>query len=121
MRLCLIATFALISSGVLAHDQFGNANWIADGHYLSPVDGSHCCGVSDCAVVSEEYVRLSVLKGGYIINGPVTYGSGGGAIILKVDETVPFNQVHKSRDGQYWRCKKPDGSRRCVFVPPPNT
>jgi hypothetical protein len=32
---------------------------------------------------------------------------------------VPFNEAQPSPDGEYWRCKRPDGSRRCFFAPPP--
>jgi hypothetical protein len=34
-------------------------------------------------------------------------------------EIVPFNEAQPSPDGAYWRCKRPDGSRRCFFAPPP--
>jgi len=34
-------------------------------------------------------------------------------------EIVPFSEVQPSPDGEYWRCKRPDGSRRCFFAPPP--
>jgi len=33
-------------------------------------------------------------------------------------EVVPYGEVQASRDGEYWRCKRPDGSRRCFFAPP---
>jgi hypothetical protein len=36
-------------------------------------------------------------------------------------ETVPFGETQPSPDGAFWRCKRPDGSRRCFFAPPPNT
>ena len=34
-------------------------------------------------------------------------------------ETVPFNEAQPSPDGEFWRCKRADGSRRCFFAPPP--
>ncbi len=36
-------------------------------------------------------------------------------------EVVPFSEAQPSPDGAYWRCKRPDGSRRYFFAPPPNT
>jgi hypothetical protein len=36
-----------------------------------------------------------------------------------LNEIVPFREVQASQDGRYWRCKKPDGTRRCFFAPPP--
>jgi hypothetical protein len=34
-------------------------------------------------------------------------------------ELVPFKETQPSPDGAYWRCKRPDGTRRCFFAPPP--
>ena len=36
-------------------------------------------------------------------------------------ELVPFGEAQPSPDGAYWRCQRPDGSRRCFFAPPPNS
>jgi hypothetical protein len=36
-------------------------------------------------------------------------------------ESVPFNEAQPSPDGEFWRCKRPDGTRRCFFAPPPAT
>src|SRR5262245_51640658 len=94
----------VMATGALAHDRWGNPNWIANGHFVSPIDGSHCCGVADCVELSSSDVQETT--GGYFLN--------------KLNETVPFREVQVSRDGQYWRCKKPDGSRRCFFAPPPS-
>jgi hypothetical protein len=38
--------------------------------------------------------------------------------LLHGTETVPFSEAQPSPDGAYWRCKRPDGSRRCFFAPP---
>jgi len=34
-------------------------------------------------------------------------------------EVVPFSETQPSPDGAFWRCKRPDGSRRCFFAPTP--
>jgi hypothetical protein len=36
-------------------------------------------------------------------------------------EFVPMSEAQPSPDGAYWRCKRPDGTRRCFFAPPPGT
>ena len=109
----------ILSLPSAAHDQWGNPNWIAKGNFYSPIDGSHCCGLADCAVVDEKSV--TEVAGGLHIVGTVTYGSGAGAVTQELNETVPHKEIQISRDGHYWRCKKPDGSRRCFFAPPPST
>ena len=58
----------------------------------------------DCFVVPGQSVRLA----------------GDGYHLFEV-ETVPFAETQPSPDGAFWRCKRPDGSRRCFFSPPPNT
>ena len=113
-----IAGLLSLASVAPAHDQWGNPNWIANGSFVSPIDGSHCCGLSDCAVIDQENVRE--IAGGLHVRGVVTYGSGAGASSQSIDELVPRPEIQTSRDGHYWRCKKPDGSRRCFFAPPPS-
>jgi len=113
----LLIYIALCVSG-WAHDRWGNPNWIANGAFISPIDGSHCCGTADCAVIDRDDVRE--VAGGLHVRGVVTYGSGPGAVVQAIDETVPHAEVQPSRDGSYWRCKRPNGSRRCFFAPPPS-
>jgi len=113
----LLIWIALCVSG-WAHDQWGSPNWIANGAFISPIDGSHCCGTADCAVIDRDDVRE--VAGGLHVRGVVTYGSGAGAVIQAIDETVPHAEVQPSRDGSYWRCKRPNSSRRCFFAPPPS-
>lgn len=68
--------------------------------------GEWCCGEGDCFMVPAE--QVTELRGNYRIEW-----SG------KVIEIVPFSEAQPSQDGQYWRCRRPDGSRRCFFFPPP--
>lgn len=116
--LSVLAGLLLLACAALAHDHEGNPNWIAEGNFFSPIDGVHCCGLSDCAVVEKDDVRE--VAGGLHVRGAVTYGSGAGALTQEIDETVPHAEVQRSRDGRYWRCKRPDGGRRCFFAPPPS-
>lgn len=114
----LLAAFLIFSVEALAHDRHGNPNWINIGRYVSPVDGSLCCGEHDCALIESNMVREAF--GGLHIAGDVDYppASGFGARRTdRVDEFIPHREVQTSRDGNFWRCKKPDGSRRCFFAP----
>jgi hypothetical protein len=86
----------VLASPVLAHD-----SWISAGGYRNTA-GEWCCGASDCAVVPPENVQMSG-AGYHMIDG----------------EIVPFSETQPSPDGAYWRCRRPDGSRRCFFAPPP--
>jgi hypothetical protein len=104
MRLLFLlgGVVGLVATGAFAHDRHGNPNWIANGHYTSPIDGSHCCGVADCFEVPASDVQET----------------NGGYLLIRTNEVVPAREVQTSKDGNYWRCKKPDGSRRCFFAPP---
>ena len=93
----LVASAVLfVASDALAHD-----SWISRGGLRNPA-GEWCCGEGDCFVVPN--AQVSVSQAGYR---------------LFSTETVPFSEAQPSPDGAYWRCKRPDGSRRCFFAPPP--
>jgi hypothetical protein len=80
----------------LAHD-----SWISR-NALKNAAGEWCCGEGDCFVIPSESVRMSGV--GYELYGK---------------EAVPYSEAQPSPDGAFWRCKRPDGSRRCFFAPPP--
>jgi hypothetical protein len=96
-RLLVVAGLGLITTEALAHD-----SWISRGGHRNAA-GEWCCGEGDCFIVPSE--QVSVTAQGYS---------------LFKSETVPFSEVQPSPDGAYWRCKRPDGSRRCFFAPPPS-
>ena len=81
----------------LAHD-----NWISRGGFRGPINGEWCCGANDCFIVSATSVKISST----------------GYVLLQTRETVPYAETIPSVDGNYWRCQRPDGSRRCFFAPP---
>lgn len=74
--------------------------WINNGGYTSTVDGSGCCGDTDCVSFKEGLVKVT----------PAGYS-------LPSGEVVPFAEAQVGEDGYYWRCKRYDGSRRCFFTP----
>jgi hypothetical protein len=58
-----LAGVLLLAPIVLAHDRSGNPNWIADGHFMSPIDGSHCCGIADCVELHpDDVVQTNIRK-----------------------------------------------------------
>lgn len=84
-----------LSIPALAHD-----SWISRGG-LRNTAGEWCCGEGDCFVVPDDQVHVT--SGGYILFNK---------------EVVPHSEVLPSQDKSYWRCKRPDGVRRCFFAPP---
>jgi hypothetical protein len=78
-------------------------SWISRGALRNPA-GEWCCGDGDCFVVPQHNVHANGV--GYVLFGK---------------ETIPYSQAMPSPDGSYWRCKRPDGSPRCFFAPPPNS
>jgi len=95
----LVGTVLAIGSLASAHDL-----WINRGGFRNAA-GEWCCGAGDCFTVPSEKVSVNGI--GYILK---EYGN----------ELVPFSEAQPSPDGAYWRCKRPDGSRRCFFAPPPS-
>jgi hypothetical protein len=120
MRSLIVLSFSLVSSAAFAHDI-----WINKGSFKNPA-GEWCCGAEDCGVVSPNAVHAS--PAGYSLRGAVTYGVGvtgnaadGPTHQEPVNEVVPYSQSLPSPDGAYWRCKRPDGTPRCFFAPPPGS
>jgi hypothetical protein len=93
-----------------AHD-----TWISRGG-LKNTAGEWCCGIGDCAVMDPGTVRFTPV--GYRLQG---YGTIDGSEREFYRETIPAAETQPSPDGAYWRCKRPDGSRRCFFAPPPDS
>lgn len=94
----LIAAAAILSfsTPLLAHD-----SWISKGGFRGPQNGEWCCGANDCLVVPS-----SAVKTGQV-----------GFELLGDQEVVPYKEALPSADGQYWRCHRPNGTRRCFFAP----
>jgi hypothetical protein len=93
--LCAVVLIGSTSTPASAHD-----SWISRGGLRNGA-GEWCCGEGDCFIVPPKNVSTGV--GGYTLFG---------------QETVPYAETQPSPDGEYWRCKRPDGSRRCFFAPP---
>jgi hypothetical protein len=87
--------FGTASAGY-AHD-----SWISGGKFRNPNTGEWCCGKHDCFPVPSSLVA------------PVNKGYE----IRHLGEIVPYDQALPSADDRYWRCHRPDGTRRCFFAP----
>jgi hypothetical protein len=96
VRLLVAALLLWLASPSFAHD-----SWISRGA-LRNAAGEWCCGEGDCFVIPGRQVSVA----------PTGYRLPGG-------EVVPYSEAQPSPDGEFWRCKRPDGSRRCFFAPPP--
>jgi hypothetical protein len=97
VRMPFVILVALLSvTPAFAHD-----SWISRGGFRGPKNGEWCCGANDCFVVTAQSVRVN----------------GTGYVLSQTKETVPYEETIPSIDGQYWRCQRPDGSRRCFFAP----
>jgi hypothetical protein len=101
MRRVLTIAFAVAATAAFLSVAFAHDTWISRGQLKNPA-GEWCCGEGDCFVVNPVHETGS----GYeLVNG----------------EFVPFSETQPSPDGAFWRCKRPDGSRRCFFAPPPGS
>lgn len=97
MRLVLVLVpVLLVGSVAQSHDL-----WISREGKRNAA-GEWCCGEGDCFVIPADQVKV-----------------GGSGYTLFGAENVPYAEAQPSPDGVYWRCMRPDGSRRCFFAPPP--
>lgn len=96
MTRALVLLLALLPSAAGAHE-----SWISRGGHKNPA-GEWCCGEGDCFTIQP----VASIARGYL---------------LPTGEVVPFSEAQPSPDGMFWRCRRPDGSRRCFFAPPPNS
>ena len=125
MRFASVALLgaALIAlAPALAH---GPADWIMQGQHKNTA-GEWCCGEADCFVVTGVATVTTPapgyrLKGSILEDGRERPDDKDGRERPDDNEFIPQSEAQPSPDGQFWRCKRPDGSRRCFFAPPPNS
>jgi len=99
-------------------------SWISRGG-LKNGAGEWCCGEGDCFVIPGQQVSARA-DGYHIVFRQTTsvYAPKTGGTVETTQtraEIVPYSEAQPSSDGAYWRCKRPDGSRRCFFAPPANS
>jgi hypothetical protein len=103
LRTALLASVVVLASSY--YPAFAHDFWINHGNYKSPADGSHCCGNNDCFTVPASDMKPTPA----------------GWLIESIGEVVPYSEAQTSEDGEFWRCKRYDGSRRCFFAPQPSS
>lgn len=101
---CLVFSLAIPAT---AHE-----SWINRSRAKSAA-GELCCGDNDCFVVPAEHVWAA--PDGYHV--ALRLAADGQTYAIEV---VPFSDAQPAPDGQYWRCRKPTGERRCFFAPMPS-
>ncbi len=111
-----LLTLALAGAFLVA-PSYAHDSWLSRNS-LRNAAGEWCCGEGDCGIVDRGAVKTTFA--GYRIDGFMTIGEGPGAIRVELHELVPFSEAQPSPDGEFWRCRRPDGSRRCFFAPPPS-
>lgn len=79
----------------------GDGEWIKRGGHKNAA-GEWCCGEGDC----------------FVVKGVQTVTLPGPGYRLPTGEFVHQREAQPSPDGEFWRCRRPDGSRRCFFAPP---
>ena len=100
MSRTLVHSLLVLVSSLICYSAFAHDAPIRQGGYKN-LAGEWCCGAGDCFAIDAKEIQAS----------PVGYKLPNG-------EIVPFAEVQPSMDGTYWRCMRPDGSRRCFFAPP---
>ncbi|AXK80100.1 hypothetical protein DW352_05960 [Pseudolabrys taiwanensis] len=91
LRNLVIVSATLFSFSAFAHD-----SWINRGGFKNAA-GEWCCGDYDC----KSYSQIRSNAQGWMIDGE----------LVPYDEAMPVSPP----DGQLTICRRPDGSRRCVF------
>lgn len=84
---------------------FAHDSWISRGKFRNPETGEWCCGNHDCFAIPASRVTLGAA----------------GYELPDLGETIPYDKALPSRDGQYWRCHRPNGTQRCFFAPDPGS
>jgi hypothetical protein len=118
IRRYLLYLAAFIAIGLALYGCFSvdaHDSWISRGA-LRNAAGEWCCGEGDCFVVPSGQVEARA--DGYRVVVRQVEDDGREHVRAEI---VPFAEAQPSPDGAYWRCRRPDGSRRCFFAPPPNT
>jgi hypothetical protein len=108
-----ILVAAIVLTACVGWDTLAHDSWISRGNHRNAA-GEWCCGAGDCFIVPKERVMMTG-EGYVVIQGPLA-GVG-----PQFHEAVPFSEAQPSPDGEFWRCRRPNGSRRCFFAPPPST
>jgi hypothetical protein len=115
MQRVFLASFVAMTMILAA---YGHDSWISRGSYRN-AQGEWCCGEADCWMIQPKDVETKA-DGFHVTLRMATAPHPGDMPAAVGFEIVPYHEAMASKDGMYWRCKRPDGSRRCFFAPPPS-
>jgi hypothetical protein len=93
LKAALLIFCLVIATPAHAHDSWVSKNQLKNGA------GEWCCGDYDCKALN---YTPTAIKGGYL---------------LENDEAVREGDVMRVSPEGWVVCRRPDGSRRCVFAP----
>ena len=120
VRSLLVLVLSLFSSAALAHDV-----WISRGSLQKSrrrmVLRRRGLRRRLARCRESRHRRLFAARPGHLRQGVTGNAADGPTRQENVNEVVPYSQSLPSPDGAYWRCKRPDGSPRCFFAPPPGS
>jgi hypothetical protein len=117
-RAVVLVALALLIWAFLFYSVDAHDSWISRGAHRNAA-GEWCCGEGDCFVLPAG--QVSARADGYHIVVRQTVVTGTVETTSTRAEIVPYAEAQPSPDGAYWRCRRPDGSRRCFSAPPPNS
>lgn len=99
---CVVIITALFFLTFIPKSARAHESWVNSGAYKN-TSGEWCCGDYDC----KTYRKASSSAEGWMIDGE----------LVPYDEAMPVIPP----DGQVTICRRPDGTRRCVFGIKPGT
>lgn len=98
----ILRGFALIVSLLIPQMTMAHDSWINRGGFKNGA-GEWCCGDYDC----KSYDKVSTSPTGWMVDGE----------LVPYDDALPVAPP----DGKVTICRRPDGTRRCVFGLKPGT
>lgn len=98
LRVIAIA-FGLAMASAAPAAAHGDYDWINKGGYRGS-NGDHCCGKDDCFKVDAKEVQQQ----------------SDGIHVPSHGVTVPYRDVQRSEDENYWICRT-SAKMRCFFAP----
>jgi hypothetical protein len=115
-----ILFFVAWAAIILAWPALAHESWISKGGHRNSA-GEWCCGDGDCGVMTAG--KIVAAKDGWHVNAVFTMRGAwpAGDMSFGLREFIPYSEAQPSPDGAFWACRRPDGSRRCFFAPPPST
>jgi hypothetical protein len=108
-----ILVAAIVLTACVGGDSLAHDSWISRGNHRNAA-GEWCCGAGDCFIVPKERVMMTG-EGYVVIQGPHLPALGRNS--TRRCHSAKLSRRPTASSG----CRRPNGSRRCFFAPPPST